>query len=185
MTSPATMPALAAGPFGCGSATSAPSAFFRPRLSAISGVTGWICTPIQPRVTVPLSLSWATTRFTVLGGNGESDADRAARRRKDRRVDADDIAIDIEGRAAGIAFVDRRIDLDEIVIRAGADVAATGGHDAGGDGAPETEGIADRDHPIADARRRDRQTSRRGSLAAVDLDQREIGARSVPMTLAV
>ena len=36
--------------------------------SAISGVTGWICTPIQPRVTVPLSLSWATTELTVLAG---------------------------------------------------------------------------------------------------------------------
>jgi hypothetical protein len=34
------MPALAAGLFVCGSETSAPAAFFRPRLSA-SGVTGY------------------------------------------------------------------------------------------------------------------------------------------------
>ena len=34
----------------------------------MSAVTGWICTPIQPRVTVPLSLSWATTVFTVSAG---------------------------------------------------------------------------------------------------------------------
>src|SRR5262249_3611330 len=57
ITSPAMIPALAAGPFACGSATSAPSEALRPRLSAISAVTGWICTPIQPRLTLPLSLS--------------------------------------------------------------------------------------------------------------------------------
>ena len=34
----------------------------------MSCVTGWICTPIQPRVTEPLSLSWATTLFTVSAG---------------------------------------------------------------------------------------------------------------------
>ena len=32
------------------------------------GVTGWIWTPIQPRLTAPLSLSWATTLFTVEAG---------------------------------------------------------------------------------------------------------------------
>ena len=39
-----------------------------PRFSAISLVTGWMCTPIQPRLTTPLSLSWATTDFTVSEG---------------------------------------------------------------------------------------------------------------------
>ena len=68
MTSPDWMPALAAGPLACGSATSAPSAFFMPRLSAMSAVTGWIWTPIQPRLTEPLSLSWAITLFTVEAG---------------------------------------------------------------------------------------------------------------------
>jgi hypothetical protein len=42
MTSPAMMPALVAGPSACGSATSAPCGPLRPRLSAISAVTGWI-----------------------------------------------------------------------------------------------------------------------------------------------
>src|SRR5450631_3659558 len=40
MTSPASMPAFLAGLSACGSATSAPSAFLRPRLSAMSCVTG-------------------------------------------------------------------------------------------------------------------------------------------------
>ena len=88
-----------------------------------------------------------------VGGNGEGDADRAAGRREDRGVDADHIAVDVEGRAAGIALVDRRVDLDEVVIRAGADVAAARRDDAGRHGAAEAERIADRDHPVADARR--------------------------------
>ncbi len=35
---------------------------------AISGVTVWICTPSQPRSTVPPSLSCATTVLTVFEG---------------------------------------------------------------------------------------------------------------------
>ena len=50
------------------------------------------------------------------GGNGEADADAAARRREDHRVHADDLAAQIEGRAAGIAAIDRRVDLDEVGI---------------------------------------------------------------------
>jgi hypothetical protein len=32
----------------------------------MSSVTGWICTPIHPRVTTPLPFSWATTLLTDL-----------------------------------------------------------------------------------------------------------------------
>ena len=56
-----------------------------------------------------------------LGGlrrNIETDADRSARRRVDRSVDADYVAVDVERRPAGIALVDRRVDLNEIVIGA-------------------------------------------------------------------
>src|SRR5260221_566870 len=66
--SPALMRAFWAGLSDCGSATRAPRAFFRPRLSAISAVTGWIWTPIQPRVTAPWSFSCATTTLTVSAG---------------------------------------------------------------------------------------------------------------------
>ena len=177
MTSPDWMPALAAGPSDCGSATSAPSAFFSPRLSAMSALTGWICTPIHPRVTSPLSLSWVTTVFTVSDGDRERDADRAAGGRIDRRVDADHVAVDVERRAAGIALVHRRVDLDEVVIRAGADVTATGRDDAGRDGAAEAERIADREHPVADARLLLGERHKREVGAALDLDQRDVGLR--------
>ena len=69
----------------------------------MSGVTAWICTPIQPRSRGPGLFSCATTIFGGIGRNVEADADRAARRRKDRGVDADHVAVDVEGRAAGIA----------------------------------------------------------------------------------
>ena len=91
------------------------------------------------------------------------DADRAAGRREDRGVDADHVAVDVEGRAAGIALVHRRVDLDEVVIGAGADVAAARRDDAGRHGAAEAERIADREHPVADARRACRRASRTGS----------------------
>src|SRR5580704_11457548 len=45
-------------------------------------------------------------RHRGVGRHGEADADRAARRRDDRGVDADDFAIEIEQRAAGIAAID-------------------------------------------------------------------------------
>ncbi len=57
ITSPLLIPAEAAGEFFSTSATSAPPALFRPRLSAMSCDTAWICTPIQPRVTTPFVLS--------------------------------------------------------------------------------------------------------------------------------
>ena len=71
--------------------------------------------------------------------------------REDRRVDANHIAAGVEGRAARIATVHRRVDLQEVVVGAGADVTAARRDDAGRDRAAETEGIADRDHPITDA----------------------------------
>src|SRR5690606_22386479 len=56
-----------------------------------------------------------------LGGrrrDGETDADRTARLGIDGRVDADHPAIDVEGRTAGIALVDGRVDLKIVDKRA-------------------------------------------------------------------
>jgi hypothetical protein len=97
-----------------------------------------------------LVLELGDDRLDGVGGDREGDTDRAAGGREDRRVHADHAAVDVEGRAAGIALIDGRIDLDEVVIGAGADVASAGGDDAGGHGAAEAERIADCKHPIAD-----------------------------------
>ena len=107
----------------------------------------------------------------------EADADRAAGRREDRGVDADHVAVDVEGRTAGITLVDRRIDLDVVVVGAGADVAAARRDDAGGDGAAQAERIADRDHPVADARLVLGELHIGEGLVGVDLDEGKIGLR--------
>ncbi len=65
ITSPLLTPAVSAGEFLVVCATSAPEALFKPRSSAMSEVTGWISTPIQPRVTAPFSLSCCTTFLTT------------------------------------------------------------------------------------------------------------------------
>ena len=109
--------------------------------------------------------------------NRERDADAAAGRRIDRGVDADHVAFGVERRTTRIALVHGRVDLDEIVIGTVADVAAHGRDDAGGHRAAEAEGIADREHPVADARLAVRQLGKREVRAALDLDQREVGAR--------
>ena len=83
------------------------------------------------------------------GRNGEADADAAAVRREDRRVHADDLALEIEGRAAGIAAVDRGRDLEEVVIGARPDLAPARRDDAGRGGMAEAEGVAHRHHPVA------------------------------------
>ena len=84
------------------------------------------------------------------GGDGEADADRAAGGRVDRRIHADHLALQVEERAAGIAAIDRRVGLDEIVVGAFVDVAVHRADDAGRGAARQAERVADRQHPVAD-----------------------------------
>src|SRR5665647_1229379 len=106
--------------------------------------------------------------------NREGDANASTRRGVDRRVYADDFALHIEGRTARIALVDRRVDLNEIIVRAIADVATAGRDDAGSDGSAKTKGIADREHPVADSRLACCKFRKRKVRPAFDLDQREV-----------
>src|SRR5262249_56580174 len=82
--------------------------------------------------------------------DGEADADVAAALAEDRGVDADDVAVLVEQGAARVAGIDRRVGLDEVVVGPLADGATLRADDARGDGVVEAEGIADRDHPVAD-----------------------------------
>ena len=91
----------------------------------------------------------------------------------------------VEGRAARIAAIDRRVDLQEIVIGAGADVAAARRDDAGRDRAAEAEGIADGDHPVADARRLVARTARKDrSPSSLIFSSARSVFLSAPITLA-
>ena len=62
---------------------------------------------------------------------------------------ADHLAVHVEDRAAGVAWIDRRIELQEVVERTRAKIAATRRDDAGGDRPAETERIAGGQHPVA------------------------------------
>src|SRR5262249_53983551 len=124
ITSPAATPAFAAGLSVCGSATSAPSAFLRLRLSAISAVTGWTCTAQPGPIDITALLELGHDHLCGFGGDIESDTDRTTRRRENGGIHADDTAFHVEGRSARIAFIDRRIDLDVVVVWTGPDIAA-------------------------------------------------------------
>src|SRR5438552_1830171 len=87
-----------------------------------------------------------------VGRNCECDPDRTARRREDRGVDPNHVAVDVESRTAGIAFVHRCVDLNEIVVGTGADVAAARRDDTGGHGTAQPEGIADGKNPVTHSR---------------------------------
>ncbi len=113
------------------------------------------------------------------GGNGEADADGAAAPREDRGVDAHELAVEIHQGAAGIAGVDGGVGLDEGAEVADADGGAgEAGDDAAGHGLADAEGIADRQHEVADLKAVAvaHLEGRHALAVGVDLEDREVGA---------
>ena len=146
ITSPRCRPALSAGLPGVTCATSAPSFTSSLNAFASSGVISWIDTPSQPRVTLPFSLSCGQDLL------GQVDRDREADRvrlRVDRGVDPDHGARQIEQRPARVARVDRGVDLQVVVVRSLAELAALRRDDPERDGVVEAERVPDRDHEVA------------------------------------
>ena len=82
--------------------------------------------------------------------DGKPQSGRPGRRRDDRRIDPDDVALHVEQRTAGIAMVDRRIRLDQVVIRRVLDVAVQPADDPGGDRQPDAKRIARGKHLVTD-----------------------------------
>ncbi len=82
-------------------------------------------------------------------GDGEADAFITAAVGRNGRVDADDLAVEVHERAAAVAGIDGRVSLDEVLSLVDADAAPLGADDAGGHGAFQPEGIAQREDPIA------------------------------------
>ena len=89
---------------------------------------------------------------------------------------ADNLTVEIEGRTARIAAVDRCVDLDEIVIGTSTDIASARGDDTGGHGAAEAEGIADGNDPVTDLDilLGERDVGKLLAIRVLDLEQREI-----------
>ena len=78
---------------------------------------------------------------------------------------------------AGVALIDRGIDLNIVVIRPRTDITSARRDDAGGDGATETKRIADRDDPIADAWVILGELHIWKAFVGIDLDQGKVGLR--------
>ena len=89
--------------------------------------------------------------FDHIDRNGEANADRTARLRENRRVDADQPPLHVDQRAAGIAGIDRGVGLDEEAIVGDADLGAREGrHNALRHRLADAKGIADGQRQIAD-----------------------------------
>ncbi len=125
-------------------------------------------------------------RLYEIGGNGEADAVRAAAAREDGRVDADQLAIHVHQRTAGIARIDRGIGLDEDAEITRRDlVAGKRGNNAARDRLADAEGIADSKDEITDfdlvgiGKRQNREMFLR-----LDAQDREIDGRILQDDLA-
>src|SRR5271165_351294 len=114
--------------------------------------------------------------FRGVDGNGEADARGGAAGRVNRGVDADDFAMRIDERAAGISAVDGRVGLDGFVDEsglAGLHRAADGAHHPGGQRGLKAEGIADGQNFLSDLQGRgiaESQGRQRFALG-IDFDQ--------------
>ena len=108
--------------------------------------------------------------------NREADADVAAGRREDLRVDADQFPVEIHEGAAGITLIDRRIGLQEILVaaRPSARLSPFGADDSHGHRLADAERVADCEDDVADLDYI-RVTHRNElQVGAVDLQQCEI-----------
>ena len=108
-------------------------------------------------------------------GGGDGEAEPLARG-DDGRVDAHHLAVQVDQRSAGVARVDGRVGLDEVVVGTGPEHPALGRDDACGDRVAQAEGVADGQDPGPDLELvgvREFQHVKRA--AGLDLDQRQVG----------
>src|ERR1019366_1977528 len=108
--------------------------------------------------------------------NGEADAETAAATRIDRGVDAEQVAVDVDGGAARIAGVDRGIGLDEVLEDFESQrIAAEAADDARGHRLADAEGVADGEHDVAALQVIDVAEGDHRQLVEIDLQHRDIG----------
>jgi hypothetical protein len=128
-----------------------------------------MCTPRKPHEHVG-------DRARHVARDREADALVAARAREDRGVDADQLAAQVDERAAGVAGVDRRVGLDEVLVLGDVESAAGRRHDAHRHRLADAERVADREDDLAEpqlARVAERQRAQRGQRA-LELEDGEV-----------
>jgi hypothetical protein len=83
-------------------------------------------------------------------GNGKTDAHVAAGRRNDRRVDADQLTVEIDQGSAGVTGIDRRVGLNEAFVRFRVQAAsAKRADDSRRHGLTQSKRVADRYDEVA------------------------------------
>ncbi len=180
MTSPASMPARAAAEPSVTCETSAPWAFSAsPRLLRNSGVSDSVVHAELAAVHLPGLDQLLHDRADHVRGDREADADVAAGLRQDHRIDADQVAVEPDQRAAGIARIDRGIGLDEVLEAVAADArAAERAHDARRSpcaASPNGLPIAITKSPTCSFEESARRISA-GSFASLTLEHRDVRA---------
>src|SRR6266576_4470775 len=108
--------------------------------------------------------------------NGEADADRTACRRKYRTIDANYLAADVEGRSTGIALINRRIDLNEVIVGT-KDVTRAGRNNPGRHRSAKSKWVAYCKDPLADPGRLAGYPGSREFVSALYLEQCEVCLR--------
>ena len=118
-----------------------------------------------------------------IGWDGKADPHRAARAREDRGIDADEVALQIDQRPAGISRIDGGVGLNEIVEITGLDASPCQGRDnPAGHRLADAEWVADGQHQIADldaVRIGELQCRENLAVGFVDLQHREVRFRIV------
>ena len=114
-----------------------------------------------------------------IDGNREANADRSARFRENRRIDADHAPVHIDQRSARIARINGGVGLNEEAVVGNADLRARQRRDDSlSHGLPDAEGIADGENEIADFERiRIAEFHHRKIAALGQFQHGEIGAR--------
>ncbi len=108
-------------------------------------------------------------------GDREPDAHGAAAAREDRGVDADQVARAVYQRAARVAGVDGGIGLNEVFERVDAEVSALQrADDPHRHGLADAEGVADRQHHVADVHMVQGAEGDRRQVRELDLEHREV-----------
>src|SRR5690606_9456716 len=116
----------------------------------------------------------------LVDGNGEAETDVAARRGDDRGVDAEQPALRVDERTAGVALIDGGVGLDKVFVAArvgeNAEIVATRGRDdAHGHGLADAERVAHRKHDVADPDAIAVADGDKWELARVHLDDGNVG----------
>ena len=111
--------------------------------------------------------------------HGKPDPLIATRLAVDGGIDPDQLAARVDQRAAGVAWIDRGVGLDEVFVVGDSPFEAPvgGADDAERHGLIELEGIADRKHPFGDPQLRRVSPAENRQVGGVELEQGEVGER--------